>query len=247
VLIGSPGVGWVEITGGTSRSNGMITAPRHHPTGHSIATPRSVQSLGVERTQLGQTSCKSLQLELMETRTTSASSLPLERHSAWSADDDHWTFRDLVRRFPQRAMPSCRSPPARQGTRCNLPGNRFTGRRSETVPPAWPERGGAAPARQIDLTADVYHLTGFVKPAIRVAVRPRPESASIEPRFFPYLMEKSRNAHLSTATADVHLCGPSSRTTIRTNGGNFAEDGPARAAEAVGRPADGAGAGGRYP
>ena len=99
----------------------------------------------------------------------------------------------------------------------------------QAVPPgvaqAWEE---LRPRGQIDLTADVYHLTGYAKPDIRVSVRPRPESASLEPRFFPYLLEKvggtltyHQGQVLMTEFKAQH-----GRTTIRTNGsGNFAEDG----------------------
>ena len=84
------------------------------------------------------------------------------------------------------------------------------------------------PRGQIDLTADLYHLTGYAKPATRVVIKPRPETASIEPTFFPYLMEKLEGTitYLDGNLELSQLRAQHGRTRIRTNGsGSFGEDG----------------------
>lgn len=237
----APGArGWAEITGqNVEIEQRMISAlpdktreviQSLHPEGRFNLNWR------LERHQAGDEELrKSLRLELVETRINYESfPYPLSGiRGLILAEGDHWTFQDLVSGGTHSVQ--CRGylRPALAGKELSL---QFTGQQipldgdlKQAVPAgvaqAWEE---LRPRGLIDLTADVYHLTGYAKPAIRVAVRPRPESASIEPRFFPYLLEKVGG----TLTYDqgqllmTGLRAQHGRTTVRSNGsGNFAEDG----------------------
>ncbi|MCH7750773.1 MAG: DUF748 domain-containing protein [Planctomycetes bacterium] len=237
----APGArGWAEITGQNVEIEQRMIAALPDKTREVIQSmhPEGRFNLywRLERSQLGQEKLrKSLRLELVETRVKYEKfPYPLSGIRGWIlAEDDHWTFRDLVSGGSRSVQCQGYLRPTAGGKELSL---QFTGQQipldgdlKQAVPSgvaqAWEE---LRPRGQIDLTADVYHLTGYAKPDIRVSVRPRPESASLEPRFFPYLLEKvggtltyHQGQVLMTEFKAQH-----GRTTIRTNGsGNFAEDG----------------------
>lgn len=237
----APGaVGWAEITGENVEIEQRMIAALPDTTRRVIQSLHPEGRFNVhwrmERTQLGQVKMhKTLRLELADVRVNYDNfPYPLSGiRGLVLADDDRWTFQDLVSGSSRSVQ--CRGylQPTSQGKELSL---LFTAQEipldsdlKQAVPPgvaqAWDQ---LHPRGQIDLTADVYHLTGFPKPAIRVAVRPRPETASIEPRFFPYLMEKVEGtiSYYQGHLLMSDMRAEHSRTTIRTNGsGNFAEDG----------------------
>jgi hypothetical protein len=237
----APGaVGWAEITGDNVEIDGRMIAALPDSTRLVIQSLHPEGRFNVhwrmERTQLGQAKMhKSLRLELVDVRINyDKFPYPLSGiQGLVLADDDHWTFRDLVSGGSRSVQCRGSLQPTAQGKELSL---LFTAQQipldddlKQAVPPgvaqAWDQ---LHPRGQIDLTADVYHLTGFAKPTMRVAVRPRPETASIEPRFFPYLMEKVEGTitYHEGQLLMSDMRAEHSRTTIHTNGsGNFAEDG----------------------
>lgn len=241
VLDPAPGaVGWIEIAGQNIAIEQRMIAALPDSTRPVIQSLNPEGRFNVfwrmDRTQLGQAKLrKSLQLELVDARVNyDKFPYPLRGiRGLVIAEDDNWSFQDLVSGGARSVRCQGYLQPTSQGKELSL---QFTaqeipldGELKEAVPDgvsrAWDE---LHPRGQIDLTADVYHVTGLAKPTIRVAVRPRPETASIEPRFFPYLMEKvegtinyNQGELLLTDMRAEH-----SRTTIRTNGsGRFAADG----------------------
>jgi len=237
----APGaLGWAEITGqNVEIEQRMLSALRDktrdviqslHPEGRFNLFWR------MERTQLGQKKLsKSLRLELVETRINYEKfPYPLSGiQGLILAENDHWTFQNLTSGGSRSVQCQGYLRPVGGGKELSL---QFTGQQipldgdlKKAVPPgvarAWEQ---LRPRGEIDLTAKVIHVTGYPKPAIHVAVRPRPESASIEPRFFPYLLEKVGGT-LTYSQGQVMMTGLSAqhgRTTVRTNGsGRFAEDG----------------------
>ncbi len=237
----APGaVGWAEITGENVEIDGRMIAALPNTTRQVIQSLHPEGRFNVhwrmERTQLGQEKMhKSLRLELVDAR-VNYDKFPYPLRGIQGlvlADDDRWTFQDLVSGGYRNVQCQGYLQPTARGKELSL---LFTAQQipldsdlKQAVPPgvarAWDE---LHPRGQIDLTADVYHLAGFAKPTIRVAVRPRPETASIEPRFFPYLMEKVEGTitYYEGRLLMSDMRAEHSRTTIRTNGsGNFSEDG----------------------
>ena len=241
VLDPAPGArGWAQITGeNVEIEQRMIEAlpdktrqviQSLHPEGRFNLHWR------MERTQLGQQKLsKSLKLELVDARVNYEKfPYPLRGiRGLILAEDDYWTFQNLVSGGSRSVQCQGSLRPATMGKELSL---HFTGQQipldgdlKQAVPPgvakAWDE---LRPRGQIDLTADVNHVTGYAKPAIRVAVRPRSESASIEPRFFPYLMEKVGGTitYHQGRVLMTDLRAQHGRTTVRSNGsGNFTPDG----------------------
>jgi len=91
----------------------------------------------------------------------------------------------------------------------------------KAVPPsvqkAWAD---LRPRGRTDITAHVHHLPGYARPNIRVTIRPRPESASVRPTFFPYLIEGLAGAitYHEGQLLLSQMRGHHGNTTIRTNG-----------------------------
>ncbi len=238
----APGAtGWIEISGQDVEIEKRMIAALPDKTREVIQSlhPEGRFNLHwrLERTQKGQTKPhKSLRLELVETRINYEKfPYPLSHiHGLILAEDDRWKFRDLVSGGTRSVYCQGYLVPTPNGRELSL---QFTGQQvpmddelKQALPPAvseaWDE---LRPRGQIDLTADIQHLTGFTKPSIRVVVRPRPESATIEPTFFPYLLEKIEG-NLSYQDGRLLMSGMRARhghrTTIRTNGhGTFSPDG----------------------
>ena len=108
-------------------------------------------------------------------------------------------------------------------------GNPLRRRSLRALPPqvqkAWKE---LRPRGRVDLVAEIYHKTGLEKPSIRVAVQPRPESASIQPSFFPYLMDSVAGTftYRDGKVLLENVRAQHGRTTLRTKGnGEFLADG----------------------
>lgn len=110
------------------------------------------------------------------------------------AEDDRWTFRDMVSGGRRQIRCQGFLQPAPVGSVLSL---RFTGEKvplddnlfeafDEHVQQAWTE---LRPRGHVDFTADVDYRTGQGKPRIRADVRPRPETALLRPKFFDYLLE----------------------------------------------------------
>ena len=237
----APGArGWAEITGQNVEIEKRMIGALPDKTREVIQSmhPEGRFNLywRLERARLGEEKFrKSLRLELVETRINyERFPYPLSGiRGLILAEDDHWTFQDLVSGGSKSVQCQGYLRPATGGKELSL---QFTGQQipldgdlKQAVPDgvakAWEE---LRPRGQIDLTADVYHVTGYPQPAIRVSVRPRPESASIEPRFFPYLLEKVGGTltYYQGRVLMTDLKAQHGRTTVRTNGsGNFAEDG----------------------
>jgi hypothetical protein len=95
----------------------------------------------------------------------------------------------------------------------------------DSVQKAWTE---IRPRGRVDLVAEVFHSTGLPKPSIRVAMTPRPDSTSVEPRFFPYQMNiiDGSFTYQDGQVTMANLSATHSRTTIHANGGGeFRPDG----------------------
>jgi hypothetical protein len=151
-----------------------------------------------------------------------------------SAENQYWTFRDLVSRGRRCIHGEGYLRPTPQGTELSL---RFTGEQvpldeelfdalPEPVQRAWTQ---LQPRGQVDLTADVLYKSGQGKPNIWTTIRPRPETAQIRPQFFPYLLEKLQGtiAYRDGQVELTEVRGEHDRTSVRTNGvGYFAADGP---------------------
>ncbi len=232
--------GWIDISGQNVKIEKRMIAALPEKTRRVIESLHPEGNVNVhwhmKREIAGQPRFeKSLELELIEGRINyDKFPYPLSGIRGFIfAENDHWTFRDLVSGGSRNVQCSGSLKPTPRGKELRLS---FIGgeipldadlRKAvpDGVAKAWDQ---LRPRGQVDLTADLYHLTGYAKPAIRVAVRPRTDSASIEPAFFPYLMEKLEGT-VSYEQGQVNIAGLRARhgrTTIRTNGsGHFADDG----------------------
>ena len=249
-------LGWIEITGENLKiEDGMITAM----TGKTRRVIESMHPQGnfnvrwrLDRTQLEQTKPRTaLRLELVDCRVNYEKfPYPLSGiHGLILAEDQHWTFRDLVSTGSRSIQcqgylrPSVSNlnqghnggPPADT----NVPSElflRFTGQQvpldddlRHAMPPAVQRAWGELrPRGNIDMQAEVSHVTGSVKPTIVVAVSPRPESTTIQPKFFDYLLEHLEGT-FSYQNGKLLLSqfrASHGRTELRTNGaGEFRNDG----------------------
>ena len=232
--------GWIQISGQNVKiEKRMIEAlPEKsrkvieslHPEGNMNVHWR------MERAVAGQPKFrKSLQLELIDARINYEKfPYPLSGIRGFVlAENEHWKFRDLVSGGSRDVQCSGTLQPTPQGNelRLNFVAQQIPMDRDlkQAVPlgvaQAWEQ---LQPRGVIDLTADLYHLSGFPKPAIRVVVNPRPEAASIEPTFFPYLLEKlSGTIQYKQGEIDIsQLRAQHGPAKFRTNGkGFFGEDG----------------------
>ena len=233
-------LGWVEITGsGLAIEKDMIDAlpektrqviESMRPHGHFNVRWR------LDRTQPGQPQPHtSLRIELVDCRANYEKfPYPLSGiHGLVLAEDQDWKFRDLVTSGSRNV--SCQGflRPLGEGKELSL---QFTGKQlpleddlkqalSPKVRAAWDQ---VRPGGRVDLVADVYHVTGYFQPAIRVSVNPRADSATIHPIFFPYLLKQieGRFDYLDGELLITDFRGTHGPTTVRTNGnGNFAADG----------------------
>lgn len=232
--------GWVEITGQDVEIEQRMIGALPDKTREVIQSLRPEGKFNlywrIERIRAGEEQLrKSMRLELVETRINyERFPYPLsDIRGLILAEDDHWTFQDLISGGSKSVQCQGYLRPTTGGKELSL---QFTGQEipldgdlKRAVPSgvaqAWEE---LRPRGQIDLTADIYNLTGYAKPAIRVSVRPRPESASVEPRFFPYLLEKVGGTltYYQGQLLMTQFRAQHGRTTVRTNGsGNFADDG----------------------
>jgi len=131
-------------------------------------------------------------------------------------------------------------PPQPNATMGNKLFLQFTGQQipldddlRQALPPpvqrAWQE---LHPTGNINLQAQVRHLTGSAKPTIAVTVAvtvyPQPESTAIKPNFFPYAMEKveGKFTYQDGKIELSQMRAQHGRTSMRTNGnGEFRDDG----------------------
>ncbi len=149
------------------------------------------------------------------------------------SEDNRWTFSNLASGGSRNVKCQGSLMPTDAGNELSL---QFIGKEIpfdddllRALPPqvqkGWKE---LRPRGRVDLVAEIYHLTGLAKPSIRVAVQPRPESASIQPEFFPYLMD-SISGTFTYQDGKVlmnEVRAQHGRTTLRTNGsGEFRSDG----------------------
>ena len=232
--------GWVEVSGQNVKIEKRMIAALPEKTRDVIESLHPEGTMNVhwrmERQVAGIPSFrKSLRLELIDARVNyDKFPYPLSGINGFVlAENDDWTFRDLVSSGNRNVQCNGTLTPTSNGKelRLNFVASQIPMDRDlkhavpQSVAEAW-ER--LRPRGQIDLTADLYHLTGYTKPALRVVVKPRPEIASIEPTFFPYLMEKLEGTiTYQEGQVDLsHLRAQHGRTRIRTNGnGFFGEDG----------------------
>jgi len=232
--------GWVKITGqNVDIEHRMIDAlPEKtrkviqslHPTGNFNVSWKLTRSLpGQSKPDT------SLQLELVDCRVEyDKFPYPLGGiHGRILAENDQWTFQDLVSGGSRKVHCHGYLRPKRTSKELLLT---FTGQQilldedlkqalPETVRKAWTEIN---PRGQVDLSATVYHETGFAKPSIRATIRPLPATATVQPNFFPYLLEQVAGT-FDYQDGQIRLSdiraqhGP---TTVRTNGsGTFSNDG----------------------
>jgi len=232
-------LGWLEITGRDVEIEQRLIAALPEKTRRVIQSLRPEGQFHVrwrlDRTRPGQLKPRtSLRLELVDCRINYEKfPYPLSGiHGLILAEDRRWTFRDLVSKGSHSVQCQGYLQPTSAGSELSL---QFSGRQipldddllqavPASVRQAWKE---IRPRGHVDLTAEVYHATGFVKPSIRVVVRPRPESATIEPQFFPYLLEKIEGT-VQYQNGQLWLSkmrAQHGRTTVRTNGsGQFDSD-----------------------
>lgn len=149
------------------------------------------------------------------------------------AENRQWTFRDLVATGSRRVECQGYLQPGSRGNELLL---HFTGEQipldddlRQALPPAaqqaWNE---LRPRGNVDFQADISHVSGLTQPRIHVAVNPRPESTTIQPKFFPYLMEKLAGtcSYQDGTLLISQLRASHGRTEVRTNGsGQFRPDG----------------------
>ena len=234
-------VGWIEITGqGLDIEKSMINALKEKPR-EVIESLRPSGQFNVrwrlDRKNPGQTKPHSLlRLELVDCQVKyDKFPYPLSNISGLvQAEDDQWSFSDLVSGGSR--VVNCHGflRPSKAGKELWL---KFTGQQipldddlRSAVTPQVRQAWEALNARgSIELvSAEIHNDTGFAKPSIRVAVRPLPESATIQPKFFPYLLERLEgeisyhNGELLISNLSAHH----NRTEVRSNGsGYFGDDG----------------------
>ena len=233
-------LGWVEVTGsGLTIEKRMIAAlPENtrqvieslRPQGHFNVRWR------LDRTQLKQVKPHtSLRIELVDCRANYKKfPYPLSGIGGLIlAEDQDWKFRDLVATGSRNVTCQGYLQPLGEGKELSL---QFTGRQlpldddlKQALPPqvqaAWDQ---VRPGGRVDLVADVFHETGYAQPAIRVSVNPRPESATIQPVFFPYLLKhlEGKFDYLNGDLLITDFRAKHGSTTLHTNGnGHFGADG----------------------
>ncbi len=149
------------------------------------------------------------------------------------SEDNRWQFRDLVSGGSRNIACEGSLLPTDNGNELSL---QFVCKEipldddlqhalPDSVQKAWTE---IRPRGRVDLVAEIFHSTGLPKPSIRVAMTPRPDSTSVEPRFFPYQMNiiDGSFTYQDGQVTMTNLSATHSRTTIHANGGGeFRPDG----------------------
>ncbi len=233
-------LGWIEVTGSNVDIEDRMIAALPEKTRHVIDAINPQGKFNVrwrlDRTQLGQIKPHTnLRLELVDCRVNYEKfPYPLSGiNGLVLAEDQHWTFRDLVSSGSRHVECDGYLRPGSRGSELLLG---FRGHQlpldddlrhalPPTVQRAWEE---LHPRGNVDLQADVSHVTGLTKPVINVAIHPLKESTTIQPKFFPYLMEQIEGS-ISYQNGKLQLSqlrASHGRTTMRTNGdGEFRDDG----------------------
>ncbi len=193
----------------------------------------------LDRKEVGQKPHTSLQMELLDCQMNYEKfPYPLSGiRGLVQAEDRNWTFRDLVatgsRTVRCQGTLRPRGPDPADGNQLHL---QLTGDQiplDEDLRRALPPNVGRAwlelrPRGDIDLRAEINHISGSPKPSIGVSIAPRAESTTIEPSFFPYLMEL-QSGTFSYQDGAVHMSQIRARhgqTKLLTNGdGEFLNDG----------------------
>ncbi len=193
----------------------------------------------LNRKQVGQKPHTSLQMDLLDCQMNyDKFPYPLSGiRGMVQAEDRNWAFRDLVatgsRKVRCQGTLRPRGPDPAEGNELHL---HLTGDQipfDEDLRRALPPNVGRAwlelrPRGDIDLRAEINHISGSPKPSIGITINPRAESTSIEPNFFPYLMEL-QSGRFSYQDGKVHMAQIRARhgqTKMLTNGdGEFLEDG----------------------
>ena len=233
-------LGWIEVTGSNLEIEDRMIAAMP---GKARRVIESIHPQGkfnlqwrLDRTELGQVKPHTtLRLELVDCRVDYEKfPYPLRGiNGLVEAKDQHWTFSELVSGGSRHVECYGYLQPGSRGNELLLS---FKGHQlpldddlRQALPPAVRQAWKALhPRGNINLHADVSHVTGLTKPIIRVAIQPIKESTTIQPKFFPYLMEQIEGA-ISYQNGKLHLSqlrASHGRTTMRTNGdGEFREDG----------------------
>jgi len=233
-------LGWVEITGTNVEIEQRMIAALPEKTRRVIKSMHPQGKFNVrwrlDRTQPGQIKPHTaLRLELVDCQVNYEKfPYPLSGiHGLVLAEDQRWTFRDLVSTGSRNVQCQGYLQPTPAGNQLSL---QFTGAQipldedlrqalPSAVQRAWQE---LHPRGNVDLRAEVSYVTGLTKPTIRVEISPRPESTTIQPKFFPYLMEQLEGS-ISYQNGQLlmsQLRARHGRTTLRTNGnGQFNPDG----------------------
>ncbi|MCA9231717.1 MAG: hypothetical protein KDA57_13780 [Planctomycetales bacterium] len=232
--------GWVEISGQNIEiQQRMIEAMPEktrqviesmHPTGRFQVNWR------LERKEAGQLVPQtSLHLELTDCRIKyDKFPYPLSGiRGLILAEDKHWTFRNLASSGSRQVQCQGYLRPKDDGNELSL---QFMGQQipldddlkqalPDSVQKAWDE---VRPRGQVDLAATVYHETGFAKPSIRAVINPHPDTATVQPKFFPYLLEQVAGTfeYEDGKVSLQEVRAQNGRTTVHSNGsGLFADDG----------------------
>ncbi len=237
-------LGSMEITGENIKIDDDMIAALPGKTREVIESMHPQGKLNLRwrlyRTQLGQLKPRtSLRLELVDCQVNyDKFPYPLTGiHGLVQAEDQHWTFRDLVSTGSRSVQCQGYLQPSvvegSSGTKLML---HFTGHElpldddlRRALPPAvqgaWTQ---LHPRGNVDLQAEVSHITGSDRPSIVVAVNPRPESTTLQPEFFPYLLEKLEGS-FSYDNGRLQLSqvrAQHGQTKLRSNGeGEFRDDG----------------------
>ncbi len=232
--------GWVEITGKNIKiEQRMIDAMPEktrkviesmHPTGHFHV------QWHLERKQVGQLKPDtSLRMELADCKVEYEKFPYLLSgiHGLILAENKNWTFSDLSSSGSRKVQCQGHLRPKGSGNELFL---EFAGQQialddglkqalPESVRRAWDE---IRPLGRVDLLATVTHETGFAKPSISATIRPNAETATVQPKFFPYLLEHVEGTfdYLDGQVVLREVRAQHGRTTVRTNGkGNFSTEG----------------------
>ena len=237
-------IGWIEVTGENvkiedrmiaalpGKSRGVIESL--HPQGRFNLRWR------LDRTQVGQVKPHtSLRMELLDCRMNyDKFPYPLSGiQGLVQAEDQNWTFRELVATGSRRVYCQGSLRPLGldqdSGNELHL---QLTGEQiplDEDLRRALPSNVGQAwlelnPRGNIDLKAEITHLSGSPKPSISVTINPLSESTTLEPKFFPYLMNLASGtfSYLDGKVQMAQIRGHHGQTRMLTNGdGEFLDDG----------------------
>lgn len=231
--------GWIEISGKSLEvEKAMIAAlpakPRQvitelHPRGKFDVFWR------LERHTPGGAPETQLQLELVDVSINyDRFAYPLRGvRGTVRAHNQHWTFHQLQSGGRRNVQCQGHLEPSPAGPRLELT---FTGQRlpldddlfeavDEKVQRAWSE---LRPKGHVDFTARVTHLAGQPRPQIWASIHPLPETASIQPKFFDYRMDRLAGevTYQDGRIELLHVEAHHGDTTITTGGsGQFEPSG----------------------